>query len=366
MADDMGLTPARVLAERASKPFPNDSAQYREARTALLAEEIELRRHIERVAAQRRALPPGGEIPRDYEFTDEAGKTVKLSHLFGESDTLIVYSWMFGPQRERPCPMCTAMLSALDGEARDIMQRVPLAIIGRSPIERQVAFKRERGWRNLKLYATRDDDFSLAYRGVGPDGEDWAEFNIFRRDPDGTIRHFWSGEMGGETADPGQDPRGAPDPMPLWTLLDMTPEGRGTDWYPSLDYADDKSGGGQTNVAAVKGILDAYANKDRAAAERLIAEDFHFTSPLDNRIDRKTYFERCWPNSETAAGFEFVNLVPFDDKVIVTYEARSTSGKRFRNTEIMTLRGGKIVEVEVYFGWDLPHKAASGGFVDQA
>ena len=42
--------------------------------------------------------------------------------------------------------------------------------------------------------------------------------------------------MGPETADPGQDPRGAPDPMPLWTLLDLTPEGRGTDWYPKLEY----------------------------------------------------------------------------------------------------------------------------------
>ncbi len=51
-----------------------------------------------------------------------------------------------------------------------------------------------------------------------------------------TIRHFWGGEMNGASADPGQDPRGAPDLMPIWTILDVTPEGRGTDWYPKLNY----------------------------------------------------------------------------------------------------------------------------------
>jgi predicted dithiol-disulfide oxidoreductase (DUF899 family) len=60
-------------------------------------------------------------------------------------------------------------------------------------------------------------------------------FNVFTR-RDGTIRHFWGGEMSGSTADPGQDPRGAPDPAPLWMVLDSTPEGRGADWYPKLDY----------------------------------------------------------------------------------------------------------------------------------
>src|SRR6478609_3272623 len=99
----MDLKPASELAAASSKPYPNDSADYRKARTALLAEEIELRRHIERVAAQRRALPPGGEA-RDYRFEDENGKTIGLADMFGEHDTLVSYFWMFGPQRERPCP----------------------------------------------------------------------------------------------------------------------------------------------------------------------------------------------------------------------------------------------------------------------
>ena len=144
------LQPAAELAAAASKPYPNDSAAYREARTTLLAEEIELRRHIERVAAQRRALPPGGEA-RDYAFKDENGQTVRLADLFGPHGTLVSYFWMYGPQRERPCPMCTAFLGAIDIPARDLTQRVAFAVIGRSPVERQLASARERVWRNLKI-----------------------------------------------------------------------------------------------------------------------------------------------------------------------------------------------------------------------
>lgn len=108
----------------------------------------------------------------------------------------------------------------------------------------------------------------------------------------------------------------------------------------------------------------AYVDKDRAAIEALIADDFHFTSPLDNRIDRKSYFERCWPNSETLSGFDFIHVVADGERVFVTYEGQWSGGKRFRNTEILTVRGGKIVEVEVYFGWSIPHEAAAGGFVE--
>jgi len=228
------LTPAIDLARRNAVHFPNESAEYRQAREALLAEEIELRRHIERVAAQRRALPPGGEVTRDYRFEGERGP-VSLAGLFGDKLTLVTYSYMFGPQRDRPCPMCTSLLSAWDGEARDVEQRVALAVMARSPIQRLMGFKTERGWRNLKFYCDVTGDFSRDYHALAPNGSDNPAFNVFTR-RDGTIRHFWSGEMGFETSDPGQDPRGAPDLMPIWTILDVTPEGRGADWYPKLDY----------------------------------------------------------------------------------------------------------------------------------
>ena len=97
------------------------------------------------------------------------------------------------------------------------------------------AWKRERGWRNLRLYTDLNGAYSHDYFGVLPDGSEIPAMNVFTR-RDGVIRHFWSGEMTGQTADPGQDPRGAPDPAPLWMVLDLTPEGRGQSWYPSLDY----------------------------------------------------------------------------------------------------------------------------------
>ncbi|KQV80957.1 hypothetical protein ASD15_13810 [Massilia sp. Root351] len=227
------LKPAHELAAAASKPYPNDSAEYRAARTALLAEEIELRRHIERVAEQRRALPPGGEAA-DYQFNDENGATVPLAALFGKHDTLVTYFWMFGPQRDRPCPMCTAFLGALDIPARDITQKAAMAVLGRSPVERQLAFARERGWRNLKFYATVGDGFARDYRGLAPDGSEWPALDVWVKDG-AKVRHFWGAEMGG-TSDPGQDPRLAPDPTPLWNILDLTPAGRGSDWYPRLAY----------------------------------------------------------------------------------------------------------------------------------
>jgi predicted dithiol-disulfide oxidoreductase (DUF899 family) len=236
MATVQTLAPAAELVKRNRITFPNESDEYRRARNALLAQEIELRRHIERVAEQRRALPPGGEVSGDYRFQGEDGP-LDFASLFGDKQTLVIYSFMFGPQRERPCPMCTSLLSAWDGEARDIGQRVALAVVARSPIERLVAFKKERGWRDLKLYSDTDGRYSRDYHAIGKEGGDDPALNVFTR-RDGTIRHFWSGEMGFETADPGQDPRGAPDLMPIWTVLDTTPEGRASDWYPKLDYRD--------------------------------------------------------------------------------------------------------------------------------
>ena len=227
-----------VLAAELARDNPvrirNESAAYRAARTALLAEEIELRRHIERVAAQRRALPAGGEVDRGYRFQGEEGPT-DLAGLFGDKQTLVLYSYMFGPQRERPCPMCTNLLGAWEGNAADIGQRVSLAVIARSPVARLTAWKQERGWTGLRLYTDLDEAYSRDYFGLLPDGSEVPALNVFTR-RDGTIRHFWSGEMSGSTADPGQDPRGAPDPAPLWMVLDCTPEGRGADWYPRLDY----------------------------------------------------------------------------------------------------------------------------------
>ncbi|GLQ50465.1 DUF899 family protein [Dyella flava] len=231
------LVPAAELIQRNHHTLPNESAAYRAARNELLREEIELRRHIERVAEQRRALPPGGEVTGNYRFQSEDGHTVDFAGLFGDKQTVLVYSYMFGPQRERPCPMCTSMLSAWEGEARDMQQRMAMAMVAGAPMERLLAFKRERGWHHLKFYTDLNGDYSRDYHGIAADGSDIPAFNVFTR-RDGMIRHFWSSEMADDMSDPGQDPRGAPDPMPMWNVFDMTPEGRGGNWYPKLDYPD--------------------------------------------------------------------------------------------------------------------------------
>jgi len=226
------LVPAEALAARNAASFPNESPEYRAARNALLVQEIEIRRAIERVAELRRQLPPGGEVPEDYRFTGEDGPTT-LAALFGDKDTLAIYSYMFGPERTAPCPMCTSFMGSFASKIADVRQRVAIAFVARSPIERLVEAKRARGWTDIPVYSDGDGAFTRAY--VSAEDADVPGYTVFTR-RDGTIRHFWSGEISGEMADPGQDPRGAPDGDPLWLLLDNTPEGRGADWYPKLDY----------------------------------------------------------------------------------------------------------------------------------
>jgi len=227
------LVPAESLAKANTTHFPNESPEYRRARNALLAEEIELRRHLERVAQMRRELPPGGVVTRDYRFDGENG-SVTLADLFGDKDTLIIYNFMFGPQRKAMCPSCTSFMATWEKKMADIEQRVAFVMVARSPIARILEAKASRGWKNLKMFSDPSGDYTRDYVSAGD--EDMPGYSVFTR-KDGVIRHFWSGEMGGATADPGQDPRGAPDFDPLWVLLDTTPGGRGTDWYPKLSYA---------------------------------------------------------------------------------------------------------------------------------
>jgi predicted dithiol-disulfide oxidoreductase (DUF899 family) len=230
MPDTQKLASAQELAATNKAHFPNESIEYRHARNALIKEEIELRRAIERVAAQRRALPSGGEIPQDFEFSGEKG-TVRLSELFGDKDTLLVYSMMYGPKRKGPCPMCTSFLNSWNGTAMNLQQRVAVVVTARSPIERLIEYKAQRGYTSLPFVSDSSGEYTRTY--VNADDADVPGFSVFTR-RDGKIAHFYSGELSGEMADPGQDPRGAPDADPLWLMLDMTPAGRGTTWYPEI------------------------------------------------------------------------------------------------------------------------------------
>jgi predicted dithiol-disulfide oxidoreductase (DUF899 family) len=227
------LTSAAELAATNPIRRPNESDEYRRARQELLVEEIELRRHAERVASRRRNLPPGGEVSQDYRFVSEDGVEVTMAELFGDHDTLIIYSYMFGPQRESPCPMCTSLMGGLDHKIADIRQRAAIAFTARSAIERLIDAKKVRGWTDLPVYSDTSGDYTRDY--VSADDADMPAYNVFTR-RDGAIRHFWGDEITGEMSDPGQDPRGAVEIDPLWSLLDTTPDGRGTDWYPQLTY----------------------------------------------------------------------------------------------------------------------------------
>lgn len=233
--DFASLKPAAELARLRHMPFPGESPEYSRAREQLLKAEIEFRRQMTKLTEQRMALPPGPIIEKDYRFQDGTGRDLALIDLFGDHDTLVTYFWMYGPERERPCPMCTNWLGSVNGNAMDIRQRVALKILGRSPVERQKAFAAERGWSHLDFLQTVDDSYAQDLGLLNDDGSENPALTVYQRDGD-KVRLFWAGEMPAAAADPGQDPRTAPDIASLWSVLDLTPEGRGDDWYPKLDY----------------------------------------------------------------------------------------------------------------------------------
>src|SRR5262245_49664005 len=182
--DAQVLKPAATLAKHARTPFPGESAEYRKAREALVAEEIEFRRHMTRLTGQRRALPPGPVIEKDYRFRDANGDELGLLELFDRHDELVTYFWMFGPQRERPCPMCTDWLGAVNGNAADIKQRVALKVFGRSPVSRQIAFAQERGWHDLDFVQAIGDDYARDIGILKSDGSEWPAITVFKREGD--------------------------------------------------------------------------------------------------------------------------------------------------------------------------------------
>ena len=212
--------------------FPNESKVYRAARNKLLFAEKALRRKVEAVAALRRKLPPGGALPEDYGFEGTEG-TVRLSQIFGDHDTLIAYSFMYGPAMKKACPMCSSMLDALNGNARHIAERAGLVVIAKSPIGRILDFAQARGWANLRLLSSAGNSYNRDYSGENAEGNQMPMLNVFVR-RNGRIRHFWATELLFAKAGRGQNNRHVDMLWPLWNALDLTPGGRGADWYPQL------------------------------------------------------------------------------------------------------------------------------------
>jgi predicted dithiol-disulfide oxidoreductase (DUF899 family) len=219
------------------KHFPGETPAYRQARDELLKAELDLKRQVEKVAAQRRALPLGGPLPEDYTFeeaTESGTRSVRLSELFASGkDTLVLYNYMFGPKMEKPCPMCTSFLDGIHGNAQHIQKRVNLAVVARSPIARVHEFTHARGWNRFRVLSSANNTFNRDYHGESADGGQNPLMHVFIK-RDGKVRHFYTTEMQFLPSDSGQNQRHLDMMWPLWNVLDLTPEGRGADWYPSL------------------------------------------------------------------------------------------------------------------------------------
>jgi predicted dithiol-disulfide oxidoreductase (DUF899 family) len=224
--------------------FPNESADYRARRDALLHAETALRAQLERVAAMRRSLPLGGQVREDYVFEEGpadlasagAAMPVRLSELFREgTDSLILYSFMFGPNMKQACASCTSILDGLDGSAPHVRQRTNLAVVAKSPLDRIRQFARGRGWRNLRLLSSAKNTYNADYYGETAEGNQMPALNVFVR-RDGRIHHTYCTELLFAPEEPGQNGRHVDLIWPLWNLFDLTPEGRGTTWNPRLAY----------------------------------------------------------------------------------------------------------------------------------
>jgi predicted dithiol-disulfide oxidoreductase (DUF899 family) len=212
--------------------FPNESPEYRSARAELLKAEADLRAAVERVAAQRRKLPTGGKAT-DYVFDGASGK-VKLSELLPKGkDTLFLYSFMYGPKAEHPCPLCTSIVDGLNAQAPHISQRIGVAVVAKSPIARILDFAKGRGWDALRFVSAEGTTYQSDYFGEDTEGDQWPMANVFVKKPDG-LHHFWGSEL--LYAKSEWDSRHIDMLWPLWNVLDLTPGGRGSE-YPKLSYA---------------------------------------------------------------------------------------------------------------------------------
>jgi len=221
--------------------LPDESAEYLAKREELRQAEIELRRQRERVAELRRALPPGATI-QDYEFLegpaslddgDEPVRKTRLSELFSAPDrSLVIYHFMFGKEQTKPCPMCTAWIDAFNGVAHHLAQNVDLAIVAAADLPTLRAHARNRGWDKLRLLSAGESTFKYDLGSEDREGRQDSTISVFTRESDGTLRHFYSGHP--RLAEDIQE-RGIDELNPIWNVLDLTPQGRGT-FYASLDY----------------------------------------------------------------------------------------------------------------------------------
>jgi predicted dithiol-disulfide oxidoreductase (DUF899 family) len=201
--------------------YPSESREYRDARDVLLKEEQALVDKVKSVAEKRRNLPRGGRLKEDYVFQwasdGKLGKSVKFSELFDDKSTLLLYSFMFGPNWDKPCPSCTSLMDGFDRTWYSVSRHAAFAAIAKAPADRINAWARERGWSQIPLVSGFQSSFQADYKCQGDsDDMQWPVMHIFMK-RDGQIFHFWATETASNHVDT---------VWPYWNLMDFTPEGR--------------------------------------------------------------------------------------------------------------------------------------------
>jgi len=226
------------------KKFPGESEAYRKARDILLEEEIKLRKLLEEVSSLRRSLPLGGKLKEDYTFEEGAAelsdqtktRETRFPELFEQGkNSLIVYSFMYPPDAETPCPMCTSLLDGLNGSAPHARNRVNFVVIAKAPIYRIRSWSRDRNWKNLRLLSSGKNSYNKDYFAEDPEWGQIPAINVFRKTNEG-VYHSYNAELFYAPDEKGQHSRHVDLLWPVWNLFDLTYEGRGTDWYPRLSY----------------------------------------------------------------------------------------------------------------------------------
>src|SRR5260221_7782024 len=201
--------------------YPNESKKYRAARDALLKDEKALVAKVKAVAAKRCKLPPGGQLKEDYVFKwandGKVGKSVKFAELFGDKKTLLLYSFMFGPKWDKPCPSCTSLVDGFDRSSYQVTRHAAFAAIAKAPADRINSWAKERGWSQIALVSGSDSSYQADYKCQGDsDDMQWPVMHVFRK-RGRKIFHFWATELPGNHVDT---------VWPYWNLMDFTPEGR--------------------------------------------------------------------------------------------------------------------------------------------
>jgi predicted dithiol-disulfide oxidoreductase (DUF899 family) len=211
--------------------YPNESKEYRKARDALLKEEQALLDKTLSVAAKRRTLPLGGELKEDYVFQwandGKVGKRVKFSELFGDKSTLMLYSFMYGPSWDNPCPSCTSLMDGFDRSAYQVTRDAAFAGIAKAPAPKINAWAKKRGWTQIALLSGFESPFQADYKcQLDSDDMQLPVMHVFRK-KGGKIHHFWATEL----------PEGHVDTVwPYWNLMDFTPEGRPDNLTPPQKF----------------------------------------------------------------------------------------------------------------------------------